>query len=57
MQQPVLSTEFVRILMLLGEADQVYSDLSTALDKVATAYELSDENAAAKLKGVWDVRD
>src|SRR3954454_23546203 len=41
---------------LLGEATTVYTDLSTALDKVATAYELSDENAARNLEGVWDVR-
>jgi hypothetical protein len=43
--------------LLLGEATQVYGDLSTALDKVAAAYELSDESAASQLKGVWDVRD
>lgn len=43
--------------MLLGEATTVYTGLSTALDKVATAYEVSDENAAAQLKGVWDVRE
>jgi hypothetical protein len=42
--------------MLLGEATQVYADLSTALDQVASAYELSDETAARNLKGVWDVR-
>src|SRR4051812_10712617 len=36
---------------LLGEATQVYADLSTALDKVAYAYELSDQNAARNLKG------
>lgn len=46
-----------KVVMLLGEADQVYRDLSIALDKVATAYELSDENAAIQLKGVWDVRE
>jgi len=46
-----------KVVMLLGEADQVYRDLSIALDKVAAAYELSDENAATQLKGVWDVRE
>ena len=46
-----------KMVMLLGEATTVYSDLSTALDQVASAYELSDENAAVKLKGVWDVRE
>ena len=43
--------------MLLGEATRVYGDLGAALDKVANAYEVSDVNAAAQLKGVWDVRD
>jgi len=46
-----------KAVMLLGEATTVYSDLSTALDQVASAYELSDEGAAIKLKGVWDVRE
>ncbi len=46
-----------KVVMLLDEAEQVYSDLSAALDKVATAYEISDENAATELKGVWDVRE
>jgi hypothetical protein len=34
--------------MLLEEATTVYDELSTALDKVASAYELSDEKAAVK---------
>jgi hypothetical protein len=42
---------------LLGEATTVYTELSAALDKVADAYEMSDERAAAQLKGVWDVRE
>ena len=46
-----------KVVMLLGEATEVYSDLSTTLDQIATAYEVSDENAAARLKGVWDVRE
>jgi hypothetical protein len=46
-----------KVVMLLGEASRVYSNLSTALDKVAAAYELSDTDAARKLKGVWDVRE
>src|SRR4051794_37443657 len=45
-----------KVVMLLGEATGLYGDLSIALDKVAAAYELSDENAAVKLRGVWDVR-
>jgi hypothetical protein len=46
-----------KVVMLLGEATKVYGDLSIALDKVAYAYELSDENAAKHLEGVWDVRE
>jgi hypothetical protein len=46
-----------KVVMLLGEATTVYSDLSIALDQVASAYELSDENAARQFKGVWDVRE
>jgi hypothetical protein len=46
-----------KIVRLLGEATTVYTGLSTALDKVAAAYEASDERAARDLKGVWDVRD
>lgn len=42
---------------LLREATTVYTGLSVALDKVADAYELSDERAAKQLKGVWDVRE
>jgi hypothetical protein len=46
-----------KVAMLLGVATQVYGELSIALDKVANAYEVSDENAARHLKGVWDVRE
>ena len=46
-----------KVVVLLGEATRVYTDLSTALDQVASAYELSDDNAARKFKGVWDVRE
>jgi hypothetical protein len=42
---------------LLCEATTVYTGLSAALDKVADAYELSDERAAKQLGGVWDVRE
>jgi hypothetical protein len=42
---------------LLSEATTVYTGLSAALDKVADAYELSDQGAAIQLKGVWDVRE
>jgi hypothetical protein len=46
-----------KVVMLLGEATTVYRDLSATLDKVASAYQLSDENAARQFKGVWDVRE
>ena len=42
---------------LLSEATAVYTGLGAALDKVADAYELSDERAAAQLEGVWDIRE
>jgi hypothetical protein len=45
-----------KVVMLLGEAEQVYSDLSVALDKVATAYELSDENMGS-LSALWSTAD
>lgn len=45
-----------KVVMLLGEATTVYAELSAALDQVAAAYELSDDNAARQFKGVWDVR-
>ena len=46
-----------KAVRLLGEATTVYSGLSTTLDQVASEYERSDERAAAKFKGVWDVRE
>lgn len=46
-----------KVATLLGEATKVYTDLSTALDKVAYAYQLNDEAAAKRLKGVWEVHD
>ncbi|XVU26481.1 hypothetical protein ACQPZJ_05345 [Actinoplanes sp. CA-054009] len=46
-----------KVVMLLGEATTVYADLGVALDKVAAAYEASDEKAAQQFKGVWDVRE
>ncbi|GII23265.1 type VII secretion target [Planosporangium mesophilum] len=45
-----------KIVMLLGEATEVFNGLSTALDQVANAYQTNDEAAAKKFKGVWDVR-
>jgi hypothetical protein len=46
-----------KVATLLSEATTVFTGLSTALDKVADAYQLSDARAAADLKGVWDVRE
>ena len=45
-----------KITTLHGEAADVTSGLSVTLDKVALAYESTDERGAAALKGVWDVR-
>jgi hypothetical protein len=42
---------------LLDEATDVYLRLKTTLLEVADAYEASDQDAAQRLKGVWDVRD
>jgi hypothetical protein len=47
----------LKVATLLGEATTVFTGLSTALDKVADAYQLSDTKAAADLLGVWDVRE
>jgi hypothetical protein len=46
-----------KVFTLLGEAADVTGGLSVTLDKVAVAYESTDERAAAALKGVWDVRE
>lgn len=45
------------ISRLLDEATNVYLRLKATLLEVADQYEDSDQAAAAKLKGVWDVRD
>ena len=45
-----------KVAALLAEGAAVLGELSITLDEVATAYELSDERAAARFKGVWDVR-
>jgi hypothetical protein len=42
---------------LLAQGAQTHADLARTLDQVATAYERDDEQAAARLGGVWDVRD
>jgi hypothetical protein len=42
---------------LLAEGTTVFNDLSTALDRVLHAYQVNDEQAAARLKGTWDARD
>ncbi|BCY08832.1 hypothetical protein [Actinoplanes sp. L3-i22] len=47
----------LKVVTLLQEASEVYSGLSTKLDKVAYEYETNDERAARDLKGVWEVRE
>ena len=42
---------------LLREGSTVHSGLSTTLDRVLRDYQLNDEDAARKLKGVWDVHE
>ena len=42
---------------LLQQGSRVHADLARTLDRVATAYERDDEEAAARLGGVWDVRE
>jgi hypothetical protein len=42
---------------LLGEGKSNLESLSHTLVKVAKAYETSDENAARRMKGTWDVRE
>jgi hypothetical protein len=45
-----------RVAGLLAEGGDVQYRLAGALDRVATDYEASDERAAAKYRGVWDVK-
>jgi len=45
-----------RIAGLLAEGGDTQYQLAAALDRVATDYEASDERAAAKYQGVWDVK-
>lgn len=42
---------------LLGEATTNYNSLSNTLNRVATAYETSDQAALNRMRGVWDVRE
>jgi hypothetical protein len=46
-----------KVAVLLGEGRTVTRDLSVTLDQVATAYQLSDERAAARFEGEWDVHE
>ena len=45
-----------RVAGLLAEGSEIQYRLAGALDRVATDYEASDERAAAKYDGVWDVK-
>ena len=45
-----------RVAGLLAEGGEIQYRLAGALDRVATDYEASDERAAAKYDGVWDVK-
>ncbi|WP_250029444.1 type VII secretion target [Paractinoplanes maris] len=42
---------------LLLQGARIHADLARTLDQVAAAYERDDEEAAARLGGVWDVRE
>jgi hypothetical protein len=46
-----------KVSRLLGEATRNFNSLSNTLNKVATAYETSDQAALNRMKGVWDVRE
>jgi hypothetical protein len=45
-----------KVSRLLDEGSQTFHGLAATLDKVAAEYERSDEQAAKKLKGAWDVK-
>jgi excreted virulence factor EspC (type VII ESX diderm) len=45
-----------RVARLLTEGGQVQHELAVTLDRVAGAYEASDERAAGKFEGVWVVK-
>jgi hypothetical protein len=42
---------------LLLQGAGAHAELARTLDRVAAAYERGDDEAAARLGGVWDVRD
>jgi hypothetical protein len=46
-----------KVAALLGEGRDVTRGLSVTLDEVATAYQLSDDKAAARFDGEWDVHE
>ncbi|MCO8274213.1 type VII secretion target [Actinoplanes sp. TRM 88003] len=46
-----------KVAALLAQGARTHAELARTLDQVATAYERDDEEAAARLGGVWDVRD
>jgi hypothetical protein len=46
-----------KVHTLLGEATTNFNNLSSTLNRVATAYENSDQAAVNRMHGVWDVRE
>lgn len=46
-----------KVTALLQQGARAHAGLARTLDQVATAYERDDEEAAARLGGVWDVRE
>ena len=46
-----------KVARLLREGATVYDDLSVTLIDVRNQYQASDETAARKLEGVWDIRE
>jgi hypothetical protein len=46
-----------KVAALLREGSVVCGGLSVTLDTVMHDYQLNDENAARKFKGVWDVHE
>lgn len=46
-----------KVARLLTEATTNFSSLSSTLNRVATAYETSDQAALSRMRGVWDARE
>lgn len=46
-----------KVQTLLGEATTNFNNLSATLNRVATAYETSDQAALNRMRGAWDARE